>query len=67
MLDKYTLVPYEKDLASLADATPFDFEAMQLQLDTEAANLLLEGIQDLQLCTSSTSIPFYRRFCCQYR
>jgi hypothetical protein len=45
--DKYRLVPYEEDLPSLADATPFGFEAMQLQLDPEATNVLLEGNQDL--------------------
>ncbi|KAL0020216.1 hypothetical protein WJX77_003786 [Trebouxia sp. C0004] len=46
MLDKYKLVPYEEDLPSLADTTPFGFEAMQLQLDPEATNVLLEGVDD---------------------
>ncbi|DBA98266.1 TPA: hypothetical protein ACH3X1_001189 [Trebouxia sp. C0004] len=46
MLDKYKLVPYEEDLPSLADTTPFGFEAMQLQLDPEATNVLLEGFED---------------------
>ncbi len=47
MPDKYKVVPCEEDLPSLADATPFGFEAMQLQLDPEATNVLLEGSQDL--------------------
>ncbi|KAL3157327.1 hypothetical protein ABBQ32_011811 [Trebouxia sp. C0010 RCD-2024] len=43
--DKF-LVPFEEDLPSLADAVPFGFEAMQLQLDPTQTEGLLEGFED---------------------
>ena len=41
--DKYLLVPLEEDLPSLADATPFGFEGLQLQVDPTGTQRLVEG------------------------
>ena len=41
--DKYLLVPLEEDLPSLADAVPFGFEGLQLQVDPTGTEVLLEG------------------------
>ena len=42
--DKYPLVPCLEDLPKLADATPFGFEALQMQVDPSAKEVNLQGM-----------------------
>lgn len=41
--DKYKLVPHMGDLPSLAKATPFGFEAMQMAIDPSGQDIILQG------------------------